>query len=381
MEPWLLASSVCVLVFQGVLFVFCVAWRARWVAARTGEAQGNADVATRLRVIQESEAHNMSLLRTELRDMLGSSSHALEARFRSLEDRVAGRLEQLNKDVEARLDHNIQNGFVHFQKVQDSLAQAEKRLAALGTLSEAVGELKNVLNLPHLRGKIIGEGTLERLLADFLPAGFFELQYAIETKIVDAVIKFPHLGLVLPIDSKFALEQVAGLYEAMNEEGLKAARKTLSEVVRANARDIKLKYIKPELGTTDYALMYLPSETLYFEVIRDTGLWATLLEMRVFVVSPNTLATTIHTLSQSLRYYEMAQGVRQTLRQIQLAQKHMEHFRKQFQDVGDKLLRAQEAYATAGRHFDHYKVALDRLPLPSDGELELAGMKTSGVSA
>jgi DNA recombination protein RmuC len=251
------------------------------------------------------------------------------------------------------------------------LAGAEKQLAGLNAVGQSVQELGNVLNLPHLRGKIIGEGNLERLLADFLPSGYYEMQYQIETAYVDAVIKFAHLGIVLPIDSKFSMEQVAPLFErSADPDALSSARKTLAEVVRRNARDIKNKYIKPKLGTTDYALMYLPSETLYFEVIRDTSLWEAIVEQKVFPVSPNTLAITVHSISKSLQYYEMAKGVKKTINHIQLARDHLTKFKSRFDEIGDKLVKAQESFQKASTHLSNYSSSVDRLE-PPEGMIEL----------
>src|SRR4051794_35909757 len=163
--------------------------------------------------------------REELRDGLNRTTLNLEAKFTALELKVSDRLEAIGKEVQTKLDKNIQDGFAHFQKVQESLAGAEKQLTNLNAVGQSIQELNNVLNLPHLRGKIIGEGNLERLLADFLPVGYFEMQYAIDGAYVDAVIKFEHLNLVLPIDSKFSMEQVASLFDhSSNPDDLKNAR-------------------------------------------------------------------------------------------------------------------------------------------------------------
>ena len=305
--------------------------------------------------------------RDELRDGLFKTTSALESKFLTLEGKVSERLETIGKEVQTKLDKNLQDGFAHFQKIQETLAGAEKQLTHLNAVGQSVQELNNVLNLPHLRGKIIGEGNLERLLADFLPAGYFEMQFQIESALVDAVIKFPHLNLVLPIDSKFSMEQVAALFDhSANPEELKAARKRLADIVKGNARDIKSKYIKPKLGTTDYALMYLPSETLYFEIVRDTELWGMLADLKVFPVSPNTLAITVNSIGKSLQYYEMAKGVKKTISQIQLARDHLTKFKNRFDEIGDKLSKAQESFQKASTHLTHYSSSVDRLEAPDD---------------
>lgn len=326
----------------------------------------------RFMAITSELSNNLKVGRDELRDGLFKTTASLEGKFGTLEGKVSERLEAIGKEVQTKLDKNIQDGFAHFQKVQESLAGAEKQLSNLNAVGNSIQELNNVLNLPHLRGKIIGEGNLERLLADFLPAGYYEMQFQIEDALVDCVIKFPHLGMVLPIDSKFSMEQVAALYDhSANPDDMKAARKRLNEIVKANARNIKTKYIKPKHGTTDYALMYLPSETLYFEIVRDTELWGHLAEQKVFPVSPNTLAITINSIGKSLQYYEMAKGVKKTIRQLQLASEHLNHFKTRFDEIGDKLTKAQDSFQKASTHLSRYESSVDKLDSPDADLIEL----------
>jgi hypothetical protein len=158
---------------------------------------------------------------------------------------------------------------------------------------------------------------LERILSDSLPTGAFETQYQISpgsTERVDAVIKCPHF--VLPIDSKFPREQILPLFETDDPVKLDQARKTLFEVMKGLSRSIKDKYIKPEHGTSDLALLFIPSETIYFELIKHGKIAEELSKNKVFAVSPNTLAITVHAISIARSYYDMAQGVEKTLSEV-----------------------------------------------------------------
>src|SRR5262249_26016849 len=144
------------------------------------------------------------------------------------------------------------------------------------------------LKLPHLRGQF-GEASLERLLGDFLPSHMFALQASPSGNgggRADAGIYFPDRQL--PIDAKFPREAVIALFESSDETEIEDARIELVRVMKAEAKRIK-QYIQPESGTTDIALMYLPSETLYMEVIRNRELGDWMNQQHVFPVSPNTL--------------------------------------------------------------------------------------------
>lgn len=256
----------------------------------------------------------------------------------------------LDQRLETRLD-----------KVHDHLRQAEAQLQKLYAMSTPLQELNGLLKMPHLRGGF-GEATLEKLLADFLPQGGYELQYRIvpnSTERVDAVVHYPK-GL-LPIDSKFPREQVLPLFEASEPHVLEQARRDLAEVIRVQARSIREKYIRPEHGTTEMALLFVPSETLYFEILRHPKLGDELARQKVFAVSPNTLGVTLHAISIARGYYEMAQGVEKTISEIRKSQAHFESFAKRFDEVGTALNKAQTVFGTASTHLQRYSSAVSRL--------------------
>ena len=277
-----------------------------------------------------------------------------------LSDRLSKGLSDVGQKVQAKLDENIKEGFSHFEKVQEHLQRAEAHLVGVTAVGSSINELNNLLKLPHLRGGF-GEAALEIIIADFLPASFYELQAQMPgtTERVDALIKLP--GANLPIDSKFPREQVLPLFESSDADKLALARKTLSRVVRDMAKDIASKYIRPDLGTTDMALMFLPSETLYFEVVRDAELWGALQKAKVYPVSPNTLAITLKGLTLSYEYYTMAKGVEKTVEDIRKARKHFAHFTDKFEAVGKQLDKAREAYGTASTHLGTYQSSVVRL--------------------
>lgn len=299
--------------------------------------------------------------RTELQSGLLQTTQALEKKFQSLEQQVAVRLEGIGKSVETKLNENLKEGFQHFAKVQEHLAKAEEKLAALGVVGQGISDLNNLLKLPHLRGGF-GEATLERLLGDFLPAGSYELQYQLtpgSTERVDAIVR--SAKQLLPIDSKFPREQVLPLFESGSPESEELARKTLGEWIQKQARYIAQKYIKPEHGTTDMALLFLPSEILYFEVVRNGKLFEELNRLKVYPVSPNTLMIGLRSVAMAQEHYELARGVEKTIEDIKKARKHFEHFEGRFEEIGRGLKKAQEAFDTAQTHLGRYESSVYRL--------------------
>jgi DNA recombination protein RmuC len=270
-------------------------------------------------------------------------------------------LEQKMLGVDTRLESSLKEGFRHFEKVQEHLKQTENQLSNLNLVGKSIQDLNNLLKLPHLRGGF-GEASLERILSDILPAGSYEMEYQISQSSgerVDAAIKYPNQ--ILPIDSKFPREQILALFETEDPHRLEEARNTLINVIRIQAKNIKEKYIKPEHGTTDMALIFVPSETLYFEIIRNQKVCEDLHKFKVFPVSPNTLAITLHAISIAKNYYDMAKGVEETVLDIKKARNHYENFDKKFQEVGKSLGKSLDSFNTASTHLSRYSSAVYRL--------------------
>lgn len=253
-------------------------------------------------------------------------------------------LHNLQRQLENQI---IQQGEALAQRVEhwsrDVHTQLGGQAQQLKTVNDAVGSLKTALVVPHLRGRILGETTLERLLSDVLPPHGYAFQYEIGGGRVDAVIRFPHIGLVCPIDAKFHFSAAQVLLEGrLDESAMKEARKQLATALKASARDISRKYIRPELGTTDFAYLFVPSEGVFQEILHDIELWQDLVDERVLVVSPHTLFVALQPLSHAIRYYEMSAGVNEKIRLLQDAEKQLNQLSEQMTEQIQKAMRSLE---------------------------------------
>lgn len=378
-----------VLILIGLLGILVLAWRARARETDTGAVEAVRRLESTIHEISRSVSETMATgmqsstqnlvgaigqIRQEVADRLQQGMAQVQEKMdRQLADgrkeqsdqlekirsKLDERLEGIGRQVQAKLDENLREGFKHFEKVQEHLRAAEEQLQNVATVGGSINELNNLLKLPHLRGGF-GEASLDRLLADFLPAGSYDLQATVGSGSdrVDALIKFPRFRL--PIDSKFPREQVLPLFETSDPAELKKARQSLAQVLKTEAKRIA-KYVRPDDGTADMALMFLPSETLYFEAIRDLDLWGELSKLKVFPVSPNTLAITLKGVSISMDYYELARNVESTIGEIRKAQKHFQRFEERFSEVGRGLEKAQEAFSKASTHLGNYSRSVVRL--------------------
>ncbi len=328
---------------------------------RREQAEGLAGARTELTT---SLALTTSQLKTEFDGLNQKTVQSLDA----IRDRVDEKLLAISDQVQQKLDQNIKEGFAQFEKVQQHLKAAEEQLREVGALGHSINDLNNLLKLPHLRGHF-GEASLERLLSDFLPAHMFEMQSSPGEGggRADAMIQFPDRRL--PIDAKFPREQVLALFESNDAREIEDARHELVRVMKAEAKRIKA-YIQPENGTTDIALMYLPSETLYMEAIRNRELGDWLNQQHVFPVSPNTLLMTLQTIALVHKWYEVASRFEKSRLELAKAQKSFDFFQGQFENVGKSLNKAQEAFDKAQTHLKTYRGRVTVLSGQEQLELE-----------
>src|ERR1700686_540963 len=328
---------------------------------------------------REEQKRSLSDGRSEMTGSLVLTTQQLKVEFQSLNqqtaksldsirDRVDAKLMAITDQVQQKLDQNIKEGFAQFEKVQQHLKNAEEQLREVGALGHSINDLNNLLKLPHLRGQF-GEASLERLLADFLPAHMFALQASPGEGggRADAIIYFPDRKL--PIDAKFPREQVIALFESNDKAEIEAARIALVRVMKAETKRIQ-QYIQPENGTTEIALMYLPSETLDMEVIRSRELGNWMKEQHVFPVSPNTLLMTLHTIALVHKWYEVPSRFEKSRAELAKAQKSFDSFQNRFENVGKNLNKAQEAFETAQRHLKSYRGKVSALSGQEQLELE-----------
>ncbi|HYB91580.1 MAG TPA: DNA recombination protein RmuC [Candidatus Binataceae bacterium] len=291
----------------------------------------------------------MASLKAEI-EGLASQTRASLTEIRT---EVDSKLGAIGEQVQQKLEENIQAGVAQFQQVQEHLKAAEEQLRNVGEIGESINDLNNLLKLPHLRGRF-GEESLERLLEDFLPAHMYEFQASPGPGVsgrADAVIKFPERNL--PIDAKFPREQVEGLFAGNDPAQLDAARVEFVRVMKEQGKRIA-GYIQPENGTTDLALMYLPSETLYMEAVRSAEVNDYLHKLHVFPASPNTLIVTLKSIQMVFKMYEFAKSYEKATQELRKAQQSFGFFEKQFDEIGKSLTKAQDAFGVARRHLTIY---------------------------
>ena len=235
----------------------------------------------------------------------------IEARLKALQEDNSQKIEKMRQTVDEKLHNTLEKRLGEsFKQVSDRLEQVHKGLGEMQTLASGVGDLKKVLTNIKTRGTW-GEIQLGALLEQILTAEQYSTNVATRkgsSERVEFAIKLPgkdHDGVVwLPIDSKFPVEDYQRLMEAQDladQVGVDEAMKQLASRVSLEAKSIRDKYIEPPY-TTDFGIMFLPSEGLYAEVLRRPGLSEKLQsDYRVVVTGPTTLAALLNSLQMGFK--------------------------------------------------------------------------------
>ncbi len=273
----------------------------------------------------------------------------------------------LKDHLTARLDKNQEQMARQYEASNKIIRDVTQKLEKLENTNKQVGDiatelktLQNVLQNPKQRG-VLGEFYLEQILQNLLPPGLFTLQYKLsEGNVVDAVI---HLDdKVLPIDSKFSLENYNRLIEA---EGAERARleKAFKDDLKKRI-DETSKYILPKKGTLDQALMFIPSEAIYYDLLankigsagvngRNLMQYASA-EKHVVIVGPSTLSAMVQVIVQGLKSLEIQKDTELIRGNIEQLQKHLIAYDGYFAKLGNSL------GATVG-HFNNASKELGKI--------------------
>jgi len=232
------------------------------------------------------------------------------------------------------------------------LAEATQRLEAVG---QSVVKVQELLQVPRLRGTL-GEVWLEELLRQILPAGIYATQHAFRSgEKVDAVIRVG--DRLVPVDAKFPLEAFQRMLAA-DAAGLDKERRAFRRSLRERIDEIADKYIKPDEGTFEFALMYVPAESVYYEaVVRGEQLEdgesvvGYALGRKVIPVSPNTFYAYLAAILHGLKGLEVEKEARAILESLGGLQQQFARYDDAFRLVGKHLDHAVRQYAEAERQF------------------------------
>jgi DNA recombination protein RmuC len=266
------------------------------------------ELSSSMKSFREESSAKIEALTKDTKDGLEKNRDTLEKKLADIQKQNEEKLEQMRVTVDEKLHDTLEKRLNEsFQTVSSQLQSVYKGLGEMQTLASGVGDLKKVLSNVQSRGNL-GEIQLGAILEQILSPEQYAKQYKIKetsNERVDYVIKLPNkndqnMPLLLPIDSKFPNEDYVRLVEAYenmaDKSELEAVSKQFESTVRDEAKKISSKYIDTP-RTTPFALMFVPTEGLFAEIVRRTALFESLRrEMKITVVGPTNLAAFLSSL-------------------------------------------------------------------------------------
>jgi DNA recombination protein RmuC len=319
-------------------------------------------------------------VRVQMGDGLNKNILLLTEQQRAVNEQLRGITGQVNRqlldssgEINKRLD-NAARVIGDVQKNIGELSEASKQIFEVG---KNIATLQEILQPPKLRGGL-GEQFLGELLSQVLPAKFFTLQYMFSNgERVDAVVRLGEK--LVPIDSKFPLDNFKRIIESKTEEERKACQKIFYRDVKKHIDDIASKYIVPSEGTYDFALLYIPAENVYYETItkddsfgEDKGILSYALKKRVIPVSPNSFYAYLQVIVLGLKGLQIEKDAQKILVLLSSLKKDLGGFQEDFQLVGKHLNNAVNKFEEARRRLDKFNFKLEQIEsqpvLPSTEE-------------
>ncbi len=303
-------------------------------------------------------------------ELIKSDVTELSRGINNLQQTVGDKLDNNNMTMQTSMQKQLSESAKLVSDVTQRLAKLDETNRRVVDVADELKTLQNVLQNPKQRG-VFGEYYLESVLDNILPSKNYQMQYRFEDgEIVDAVV-FLDKGQILPIDSKFSLEN----YNRMVGEDNKPEREKLLAKVRADLKnriDETSKYIRPSEKTMDFAFMFIPSESLYYDLlIGDVGTGSSARDLieyafrdkKVIIVSPTSFMAYLQTVLQGLRSLQIEEQAKDIQIRVGQLGQHIGRFDEFMQKLGSSL----------GTTVNHYNAAHKELGKVDKDVIKIAG--------
>jgi DNA recombination protein RmuC len=328
-----------------------------WLALQNARSQRKGDAL-------ESQ---LGELRRDLQGIATAQAQST-GQIQTIGQTVAQRLEGVTKALQDGVTNSAQIASQGQTAIATELKNAREQIGLIQKqigevqeqgrgLSQATQSLEAILGGAKTRG-LLGEVTLQRLLEDSLPSSQFAMQYRFSSgEAADAVI-FLRDDKLMAIDSKFPLDA----FRRIGAEG-DEARRAFAAAVKGHADSIARKYIVPNEGTLDVALMFVPSESVYGEMLntedgKGQQIDAYCRGKNVVAVSPNTLYAHLCVIAMGLRGMQIEENAKRLQGNLDGVQKHLQTFADVFEKLGTHLRNAQQSYSEADKRFERAQTTL-----------------------
>ena len=307
-------------------------------------------------------------------EMLKSDVTELNRTIMQLQNNLGDKMERSATNMQSSMQKQLSESVKLVNDVSTRLAKLDETNRRVVDVADELKTLQNVLQNPKQRG-VFGEYYLESVLSNILPTKNFQMQYAFKDNVIADAVVFLDKGIMLAIDSKFSLEN----YNRMVQSNSKAEREELLKKVRNDLKgriDETAKYIRPAENTMDFAFMFIPSESLYYDLlIGDVGTGSSardlieyaFREKKVVIVSPTSFMAYLQTVLQGLRSLQIEEQAKDIQIQVGKLGRHIGAFDSFMQKLGKSL----------GTTVNHYNAAHKELAKVDTDVVKIAGNNRS----
>lgn len=312
-----------------------------------------------LRASRKSAEEKIDRANAELRSDLSGLKEAFQNQINQINMQVTRQIE-----TQARFLQESQGYQKTVNNMENKLGQLQEATQRMVEIGRDISSLQTILQAPKLRGGI-GELFLGELLRQTLPPDHFSLQYGFsDGRKVDAVIHL-HDGMI-PVDAKFPLENFQKFVNATDESEKRSVQKLFASDVKKHITQIAEKYILPDEGTFEFALMYIPAENVYYEtIIKDEGAGETISEFalkhRVVPVSPNSFYSYLQAIVMGLKGLRIEQSAKLILQNLTQLETDFKKCFGEFDKLGSHINHAYNSYNKALRQFEKFQTKLESI--------------------
>ncbi len=272
-----------------------------------------------------------------------TQNEAIRDLERRLTDLMSSQLKEIRGSVDGTSDkmHHQIRSFTH------ETTEMRKDLKEMQEKMKDISSFQEIFRSPKLRGQW-GEASLEHILSQYYPPELYECQYNFSSGLqVDAVLKLPNNKL-LPIDAKFSSDSFQKMIGAKDKQARNSCRKQFVSDIKKQIDEIVSKYIIPEENTVDFALMYIPAEAIYYEIINNIGRQFDIAQYawkkRVILTSPNTFYLTLKTIEFWFRDTELSRHTQKIIKRLERVRSDGKKLSEEFRKLGSHLHNAGSAF-------------------------------------
>ena len=310
----------------------------------------------------DSTNEHLQILNQRLDTISGSMNQALRETVKMVSDQLESSRQSVERSTQTV--HKQVEGFT------SGLTQLSENLKQVQESVRGVSSFQDIFKSPKLRG-IWGEASLEASLSQYFSKDSYILQhYFTSGEAVDAIVKLPN-GLLLPVDSKFNWENFEKMVNAENDITRGQYQKAFFSDVKKKIDEIANKYILPAEGTTDFALMYVPAETVYYEIInniKDADIPAYARGKKVFLASPNTFGLSVSAITHWVKDVQLNKQTKEIMKRLERIAADGHKLGDDFRKLGNHISNARSAYEDSEKRLNLLTDRVENVIEIGDGE-------------